>query len=994
MHEKPKSKSLFRTLLLPLLSVLAAEAALLLLSIPFTGVSTRLDQKYRDTLSQQVSNRASYLENYMVHNWSNLSVLASDITSAVQDRLADGRLSLEELCTSGSGCSALLLDISDELISTLYARQVNGIYVIFNTADPASLPQGSALPGLYIRDLDPVSPPSSRNNDLLLERAPIEVVSAISIATDSGWQPMFSYSPEDAYFTQPFQTAYHAGVSAADAPLCGYWTSGLYTLGSGDRSALSYSIPLILDDGTVCGVLGVELLTDYLYTLLPYRELLETQQGAYLLAVEGEAENTVVPVLSNGNLFSRPLPAASLSLVPQSDACYTLENEGRDYFISAQSLSLYPSASPFSGQSWTLLGMVRSDQLFAFSKEITHLLATAAFLTLLAGVVCSILVSRRLARPISRLSQEIVRAQRRQNGVPTLPGTGITEIDQLSDAFTQMSREVVDVSTKFLRIMDMASIELGGYELRESTGSVYVTDNFFSLMGMDSVDTAALSAARFSELLDQRRRALQVTAFPDGSQLYTIPLPDGGVRYLRFESTREGERMVGLVEDVTAATLERLRIEYERDYDSLTGLYSRRAFYREAGKLFAHPDRLGHAALLMLDLDDLKGTNDRFGHDWGDQYIRKAAECFSASIPPGTLCARVSGDEFYILYHGFSDREGIRDAVQKLMETVHAASIPLPGGGALPVSASGGVAWYPEDSRQLNELMKYADFAMYQIKDVQKGGVAEFDQTLYNQDAYRLQSRRELKQLLEQELVSYHFQSIFHARTGEMPACEALMRVALPALNDPAAVLRLAKAEGCLHQVERLTMFKAAEAYQSLLDRGLVPPDMLLFVNSLASQRLTDEEFDDFHSRFRALLPHMVAEITEEESIDLEALESKRRALDFSGMFALDDYGSGYNSEKNLLELNPKFVKVDMAFIRGIDTSVDRRQLVASLVAYAHEREMYVVAEGIETASELLTVLELGVDLLQGFFLAQPAPAPEPISPAALEIIRTFARRS
>ena len=104
-------------------------------------------------------------------------------------------------------------------------------------------------------------------------------------------------------------------------------------------------------------------------------------------------------------------------------------------------------------------------------------------------------------------------------------------------------------------------------------------------------------------------------------------------------------------------------------------------------------------------------------------------------------------------------------------------------------------------------------------------------------------------------------------------------------------------------------------------------------------------------------------------------------------MFALDDYGSGFANENSLLELSPRFIKVDIAIIRGIDTDPDKQQIVQNIVAYAHPRSMQIIAEGVETAEELKKVLELGVDGLQGYFLAKPANIPTRIAPAARQII-------
>lgn len=110
-------------------------------------------------------------------------------------------------------------------------------------------------------------------------------------------------------------------------------------------------------------------------------------------------------------------------------------------------------------------------------------------------------------------------------------------------------------------------------------------------------------------------------------------------------------------------------------------------------------------------------------------------------------------------------------------------------------------------------------------------------------------------------------------------------------------------------------------------------------------------------------------------------------------MFALDDYGSGYSNENTLLQLAPRFVKVDITIIRGIDTSPDKQQILRNMVAYAHPRSMKIVAEGVETAAELCTVIELGADLLQGYFLARPAIVPGAIAPEAAGIIQELQRR-
>ena len=165
-----------------------------------------------------------------------------------------------------------------------------------------------------------------------------------------------------------------------------------------------------------------------------------------------------------------------------------------------------------------------------------------------------------------------------------------------------------------------------------------------------------------------------------------------------------------------------------------------------------------------------------------------------------------------------------------------------------------------------------------------------------------------------------------------------------------------------------------------------------LRIMEMASEYMTDEECREFRQRYLDIRSQLVLEITEQELLSKEALERKT-SKGFLGAVALDDYGSGYNSEKSLLALSPKYIKMDMVIIRDIDTDIDKQQIVANIVKYAHQRGMYIVAEGVETAEELKKVLELEVDLLQGYYLSRPAATPGAINPDALKIIEENRKR-
>lgn len=536
----------------------------------------------------------------------------------------------------------------------------------------------------------------------------------------------------------------------------------------------------------------------------------------------------------------------------------------------------------------------------------------------------------------------------------------------------------------------MASVEIGGYELRFDTGSVFYTENFFSILGIPLSAELPMNIEKFREILKEYTEKNLYKTKSGSTKLYCIRIPEKGVRYVRMEVKNENWVQIGLVEDVTVSMRERLRIEHERDYDTLTGLYNRRAFKRESESIFGRRKKIRHAAFIMLDLDNLKYINDTFGHDWGDEYIRQAGMCLEEGTPKGTLCAHISGDEFNILFYGYESQNAIREEISKLQREISSRIIRLPDGQEFHLSISGGIAWYPEDSNSLGVMRKHADFAMYQVKQTDKGRIAEFDQKAYEEKYRDSQIRKEFHRFVKEELVTYYFQPIISAKTGKIEAYEALMRANLPILKRPDVVMKIAREEGALREIERMTMFRATEAFADLREKKRIKGDALLFINSIASQHMAAKDEIEFNNRYAKLQKQIVIEITEEESIDYHALETKKNALGFEGAFALDDYGSGYSNEKSLLDLAPKYIKVDLSIIRDIDTDPDKQQIVENIVAYAHKRDMKIVAEGLETPEEIQKVLELEVDLLQGFYLARPEPVPGNINEDALKIIAAF----
>lgn len=878
---------------MPLLLLILAEVLLFLGILAGSGIVDRINQNDCDSMDRQVATRKDRLQSTLLELSSETLPLAESINVRTQALVDAGVFEPDEI-EEAKASDALLKEAIEPMVASLRLSGASGVFVILNTSDLAPYHETGDYgrkPGLLICDFDPNEPPSVRNDDLVLRRAPASVVESFPITTAADWKPTYDFAAQ-AYVEEydslyvPFQYAFE-GQGKRSAKECGHWSVAPTSGGSNPWRSIAYSVPLMLKDGTIYGVAGFELGNDYLDTLLPYDELFNEDDGSYMIArVDaaaldvGDGETTQVsPVLCDGY---RPIENTQygqlFSITKGSGSKSAYHTVNGQYYISAEMLNLYDRNGPFEDEAWLLLGIMPQATLHSFSDQAVGMIGVAALFMLLLGFVGSILLGRSVARPLRGLSNEVAQAELEGSEQVDLSSTGIEEVDRLTSAISTLSAKVA-----------------------------------------------------------------------------------------------------------SAHKLEQERLEYERDFDLLTGLMNRRAFYRRAEAIFANADVLKFAAIVMLDLDNLKVLNDAYGHDCGDKYIRQAARCFESSVPENVLVARVSGDEFFLLFYGYDNREQIEADIEKLRQAIPVTEFVLPDGKVAHINASGGVALYLEDAKEFAELMKLADFTMYQVKESGKNNIAYFDLDTYQRKSSALRAMAEFDDLMGNfDLSVYHFQPIFDARTGEVFAYEALMRVSLGLLQNPLDVIRLARSEGRLVEIERMTWTRSLECFEDLLAQGKVSSSAYLFINSFASLSLEEDELAALSQAHSDVMAKVVIEVTEDEDMDEQATSTKRSIPGTTGYFALDDYGSGYNSEVKLLTLNPKFVKVDISIIRNIHASKDKQSLVSQAVEYAHARDMYIVAEGIESAEELDALLELGVDYLQGYYLARPGAEPEQLHDEAL----------
>lgn len=412
-----------------------------------------------------------------------------------------------------------------------------------------------------------------------------------------------------------------------------------------------------------------------------------------------------------------------------------------------------------------------------------------------------------------------------------------------------------------------------------------------------------------------------------------------------------------------------LRAKDASNIDELTGLQNRNGYKEHIEKLIRdEPDKYG--ALIFCDIDNLKFVNDCYGHNNGDRYIQSVADSLKGFSKYNSVLARPSGDEFVIYIHGFNNKEEVQMAVESgikearnsyFMTTLHVEE---------KVRFSTGGSIYPTDSTNVEELLKYSDYAMFKMKKSSKGELAFYDKNTFDKSTYLISNRGYLDEFLEKELVDFAMQPIVDTKTFEIYGYEALMRPQLDIIGTPYLILQLAKEESKLDKLERLVLKKVLEKINSNID---ILGNYKIFINSISSQVLEPWELEEYIKQYPYLFKNIVFEVTEQEYADEKFLKRKAEVLrKYGALIALDDYGSGYSNELSLLSQSYDIIKIDMKLIRSIDTDVKRQELVASILKVSKINNYKVVAEGVETIEEVKTLKALGVHYLQGYFFGKP----------------------
>ncbi|RON03779.1 diguanylate cyclase [Pseudomonas brassicacearum] len=467
------------------------------------------------------------------------------------------------------------------------------------------------------------------------------------------------------------------------------------------------------------------------------------------------------------------------------------------------------------------------------------------------------------------------------------------------------------------------------------------------------------------ELVEARKNG---ELYPQWLQLNVVRDARGNVSHI-----------VGFFADLSARRESEERMRYLTHYDELTGLANRSLFRERLHEAHQRVRQGGRSlALLHINLDRFKLLNDSLGHEVADQMLQKMARRLVNALPEADTIARLSGDEFAVLFDAYGNLSSLARVATRLSTKLR---LPLTvDGHELVVSASMGISMLPDNAREISALVSQSNMAMQHAKHLGGNNFQFYTDSLQASTLERLQLENQLRKAIEEKQLKVFYQPKLCLATGRLNAAEALVRWDHPTMGrvPPGDFIGLAEETGLIGPIGEFVLRQACWQACEWQRQGLEPirVSVNLSVHQLRQGKLVSLVRQVLEET--GLAPHYLElELTESQLLDSveHIITTFQQLRDLGVKLAIDDFGTGYSSLSYLKRIPVDYVKIDQAFIRGLGEGGEDAAITRAIIAMAHGLSLKVVAEGVERAEQLEFLKAELCDEVQGYLISRPVEA-------------------
>ena len=467
---------------------------------------------------------------------------------------------------------------------------------------------------------------------------------------------------------------------------------------------------------------------------------------------------------------------------------------------------------------------------------------------------------------------------------------------------------------------------------------------------------------------------------------FRVPHADGSWRYLEHTVSNllDDPDIRGIVvasRDITDRKMLEEQLRHQAFHDALTNLPNRALFMERLEHALARASRRkGGVALLFLDLNNFKLINDSLGHEVGDQLLVRVAERLKACLRPEDTVARLGGDEFTILLEDVADESYALHTAARIAEELRTTFVLE--GREVVTDASIGIALRISGKDQPEDLLRYADMAMYQAK--REGKVyhlAADPSTRSRQALKRLELEAGLRRAIEREEFRVYYQPMVTLKDSSIVGMEALVRWQHPerGLLLPSEFIPTVEETGLIVPAGKWVLETVCRQVRTWQERHLGSAPLVVWVNLSAKQLEQPDLANEVAEIVRKteLNPSTLGlEITESVAMrnELHCAKTFQELADLGVQLAIDDFGTGYSSMSHLNLFPVGYVKIDRSFVRGLGKVANDEIVVSGMISLVQALHMEAIAEGVETPEQAARLREIGCKMAQGYYFSKPLP--------------------
>ena len=699
-----QKNSIFIKILVPTIAVMLMQVVLISLVLILNGTVKSLEDSATESLYRNAENRSITLENTMVHTWSNINLLETDISAAISGYMKTGNLSPANVFGVPAREKELLSLISDALISAMRTTATTGVFAFFIN-EQAAAAEAAVLNGLYYRDFNPVMN-SADYSDIQMEKGPKEIMQQSGIQLASLWSEVYTVKTDclatwEALFA-PYQAAMdNPALATSDLAL---WSDAHYLEPDNNKdtnSCITYTRPLFFE-GKLIGVIGIEVQVEYLKKYFPSSDIGE--KGGYMLLHYRTNENNT-PAINysvsavTGSYIKRLADSGTVLVMEQKEGqnIYRVESGGFEVSSAAmQTLKLYNSNTPFSNRQWGLAAVLPDSTLFADSAKIQSGLLSGSIISLILGFILMLIFVRMATRPLLSIASQIKYG--RTDDPVVVKNSNTYEVNLLCDTINEMKRKrketeiaLRDEGERYLLALESAIDAFIEYDLLNDRLRIYffieedqkqqlnsrVIEKFKETAELgnichpsDALNFAAVLYGVHSEPCEMR---IRTEVFPHISNI----TPDNGYYWFSFKALQirpDGETLEKTIGSATEITGEKLkefaRIEVSRR-DLTTGAYN-----REYGGLLISGQtdstvKIGEDyCLLAIVISNFEKIEAYYGRVFGAAILREISSQLLELSPAVSHLIRWSNAEF-AAFCAEAEVEGFAKELRRIYDSIY-----------------------------------------------------------------------------------------------------------------------------------------------------------------------------------------------------------------------------------------------------------------------------------------------------------------------------------